>query len=168
MTDFDDILRLKDLDQALINRFWAVFSRFEYALKQGGFAKKQRRAAPDWDEFARKLNAPFDLKKSTVAKAIHYIENDPPKEQIRDANGVLVWEDKKPQDKDGKEKTGLELWLSYVRRVRNNLFHGGKHYPGHIRPERDKELIESCLVILDECLTLSAQHCSEVYLAFKN
>jgi len=39
-------------DKDLVFRFFAVFSRFEYALKRGEFLKKQEQAEVDWDAYA--------------------------------------------------------------------------------------------------------------------
>jgi hypothetical protein len=44
--------------------------------------------------------------------------------------------------------TRIELILLWVRRVRNNLFHGGK-FNGHwFQPERSEQLITASLVVI--------------------
>ena len=59
---------------------------------------------------------------------------------------------------ESKRQTDLEadLILLYVRRVRNNLFHGGKFNEHWFAPERSQKLLESSLIILYHCLDLSA------------
>jgi hypothetical protein len=47
----------------------------------------------------------------------------------------------------------LERLLCYVRRVRNNLFHGGKFWAGY-EWERDQELVDASIRVLHACLSL--------------
>ena len=46
-------------DRDLVFRFFAVFSRFEYALKRSGFLKYQERAEADWDAYANGIRGNF-------------------------------------------------------------------------------------------------------------
>ena len=52
----------------------------------------------------------------------------------------------------------LSTLLIFVRRVRNNLFHGGKH--GNIVVDRNtartERLLKESLIILDACLGLNS------------
>jgi len=50
-----------------------------------------------------------------------------------------------------------DLVLQYVRRVRNNLFHGGKFNGRWFEPERSAELLIHCLTILNACLEVSPE-----------
>ena len=47
--------------------------------------------------------------------------------------------------------TPIEQAIDAIRRVRNNLFHGGKHTP-HSPPGRDARLLRSSLMLLYACL----------------
>ena len=81
--------------------------------------------------------------------AVTYILEHPPKKQMI-ANGLLEWDPAEPD-------TDLcsDLALIYVRRVRNNLFHGGK-FNGHwFAPDRSEALLRHSLTILRACLAAS-------------
>jgi hypothetical protein len=141
-------------DKDLIFRFFAVFSRFEYALKRRGFLKKQEQAEADWDSYANQLRGQFATVKAPVFKtAWGYLTSEPPKKQIVNWNS-LGWKATVRGNSESIESYLLRL----VRTVRNNLFHGGK-YPYPVGPMsdagRDRRLIESALVVLEECLRLS-------------
>jgi hypothetical protein len=45
-----------------------------------------------------------------------------------------------------------ERAIEAAKRVRNNLFHGGKHI--HSKPGRDEKLVRCSLTILQACLNL--------------
>ena len=47
-------------------------------------------------------------------------------------------------------KTDIERALDAIQRVRNNLFHGGKH-TCQSAPERDEGLVRAALVVLHAC-----------------
>jgi hypothetical protein len=42
-------------DRDLVFAFFAIFSRFEYALKRTAFVKQKEKAEPDWDRFTRSI-----------------------------------------------------------------------------------------------------------------
>ena len=72
----------------------------------------------------------------------------PPKRQIVREDGSLTWEDLKREN-----VTAIRWLLKIVRRVRNNLFHGGKYpYTPLPEPARDTQLLESSLIVLEACL----------------
>jgi hypothetical protein len=141
-------------DKDLIFRFFAVFSRFECALKRGGFLKKQERAEADWDSYVNQLRGQFATVKAPVFKtACDYLTSKPPDKQIVSGNS-LGWKATVRGNNESIESYVIRL----VRTVRNNLFHGGK-YPYPVGPlsdaGRDRRLIESALAVLEECLRLS-------------
>ena len=85
-----------------------------------------------------------------MTAAVEYFKSRPPGKQTQQ-EGELGWT---PQSPYHGEKL-LPWLLVAVRRVRNNLFHGGK-FPG-LRisdPSRGRELISNAIVILDACLIL--------------
>jgi len=139
----------------LLFLFFVVFSRFEYSLKKAGFLEKTQEAKPDWNTFAKDLESEFRSKikessnETPLKSSVTYFAENPPKKQIVKVNQderVLAWG---KEDKKDPAIISLEQCLIYIRRVRNNLFHGGK-YP--FLQRRDEELLEHSLCLLEECL----------------
>lgn len=126
-----------NIPKELVCEFFAVFSRFEFALKESGYVKGEGRASPDWKRFAQEstLEVAGD---SPLAISMGYLIAYPP--QIQMPN--LKWKDLALQGKTDRAKA-----LESVQRVRNNLFHGGKH-PPLSAPGRDTELVQASLAIL--------------------
>ncbi|EGW98081.1 hypothetical protein ECSTECEH250_0538 [Escherichia coli STEC_EH250] len=77
--------------------------------------------------------------------AIEYFLNFPPKKQVVN-DGVLAW-DQTPIE----EKIIAKKILILIRRVRNNLFHGGKFNGEWFEPERSEALMRNALIILRAC-----------------
>ena len=135
-----------ELEQFAIQLF-QKFARIEYALKAAGFHNGDGPAMPNWNKFASSVPGVFENDPAIAAAVKYMIEKPPKKQMIRD--DLLEWEDQAPN----ANKTD-EILLC-VRRVRNNLFHGGK-FNGHwFEPERSKELLMYSLSILDACLRAS-------------
>jgi hypothetical protein len=126
-----------NIPKELACEFFAVFSRFEFALKESGYVKGEGRASPDWKRFAQEstLEVAGD---SLPAISMGYLIAYPP--QIQMPN--LKWKDLALQGKTDRAKA-----LESVQRVRNNLFHGGKH-PPLSAPGRDTELVQASLAVL--------------------
>jgi hypothetical protein len=150
---------VKDLvdDQDLVFSFFAVFSRFEYALKRSGFLKRQDgRAEPNWDEFANTLRGKLsEVPDAQFIEARRFLLAEPPKTQVV-AQGHLGWQDTLCGSGESEERYLLRL----VSTVRNNLFHGGKYpYPfaSVDEPSRDTRLLQAAIAILQACLTSSPQ-----------
>lgn len=143
-----DALIPKDL-QPLVFWFLVTFSRFEYAIKRAGYITP--RAEPDWDRFARVHRNDFaDDKTRAVKAACEYFERCPPRKQVRHGT-VLSWSAPSFRGKQAQ----LQWLLLMVRRVRNNLFHGGKYPVAHDPdPERDPALLNHALIILHAALRL--------------
>ncbi|MDA1314463.1 MAG: hypothetical protein O2968_14075 [Acidobacteria bacterium] len=84
-------------------------------------------------------------------KQCEYLQQQPPRKQVL-CRGNLSWSN----DID-ESISDIERVLIYVRRVRNNLFHGGKFpTPDGVvdEPGRDKQLIQECLTVLRAVLKL--------------
>lgn len=133
-----------DFDRELVFKFFVMFSMFEHALKEAGFRQVKRNGdiQPDWDAFARSINDGFDADNPPELKsAVEYFLNHPPKKQ--------VFRDRRLEFGETDRAEGISdiEWLSLlIRRVRNNLFHGGKvNYDRH----RDTLLIQFAIVILE-------------------
>lgn len=136
--------------ERLAVRLFKEFSRFEYALKATTFHSGNGDAKPDWRRFA--LSVEEVLARPTnepLRGAVEYILSHPPKKQVI-RNGFLDWEDSAPSTDSQADRIRL-----YVRRVRNNLFHGGKFNGRWLAPERSEALLRHSLVILKACRAAS-------------
>ena len=146
-------LREWRVDRELLLDFFLSFSRFEFALKLAGFAEgNEKRVRPNWESYAASIKDIFD--KSTdedLLNASDYSLYNPPMKQVLLPNG-LSWSTEVPNG----DLTDIEKLLILVRRVRNNLFHGGKFdMESHEQAERTESLLRSCLIVLGACLDLS-------------
>jgi hypothetical protein len=157
------------IDPTLLLKFFLTFSRFEFALKNSGFYVKRRKtplpyeARPDWDSFAQRLKDVFhtDATPRLRDACDHLLYNPPWREGVVSEN-TLGW-DTTAEDERLSE---IERLLLYVRRVRNNLFHGGKFSPQpELETVRNAALLEDSLVILQECLRLTEEVRREYELA---
>jgi hypothetical protein len=141
-----------NFDPQLACEFLAVFARFEFALKAARLAYgDNKKVAADWDEYARAIDADFrQLQKQNdeLDAAVNYLINHPPKGQVL-LNGKLDWRDAPPD----ANKPCAEQVLLMVRRVRNNLFHGG-NFPPAADANRDRLLVSHSLVVLHACSPL--------------
>lgn len=133
-------------------QFLRTFARAEFAMK--GIARycrgdEGRGASADWDELARQASAALE---AALPSHPHWqtlmLDAPPQKEVVR--GGVAVF-DARPL---GGGTNGEQL-LQAVRRVRNNLFHGGKEqgerYPGH-----DADLVAASLEIIEHAVRADA------------
>ena len=141
----------------LVNEMFYTFARFEYALKATGFIKNTDDAKPDWTKFANSISPLFDNHDDPdVKSAVEFIFADPPNKQVvRD--GRLEW-----RNADSGTVNCCDSLLIFVRRIRNNLFHGGKFTGQHLENgdwsklnERDEELVRHSICILKACLIAS-------------
>jgi hypothetical protein len=136
----------RNLDDLAVELF-QKFARIEYALKAAGFHCGEGAAKPNWDKFASSVNGVL-VNDSAITEAIEYMSKNPPKKQMI-RNQLLVWEAPTPNT-----NRTLEI-IQCVRRVRNNLFHGGKFNDQWFEPERSEELLLHSLSILNACLRAS-------------
>jgi len=142
--------------------FFAMFSRFECALKSGGCYKahdvkylSHPRVEPEWKEYAKVLEGKPDIKKKII-EAAEYLFDQPPKIQIEKdkENKRIDWEKPKKNEDMGE----IDYIFTLIKSVRNNLFHGGKFmgqdplYDLVGEPERNTKLIQTSLKILEICL----------------
>jgi hypothetical protein len=142
-------MSMQGIDETLVLEFLRTFSRFEYALKRSGYCRPNRELAEaDWDTLENDITR---LSASELAAALDsgsYIRVNPPKKQIV-KDGKLAWAFSTPTASD------IKTLVIYVRRVRNNLFHGKKLPQG---PEeevaRNRQLIEGATAVLKALLNL--------------
>jgi hypothetical protein len=106
-------------------------------------------AEPEWDRFSNGIGR-LVMKKPNgeLLDAINYLFDHPPKKQILN-DGVLSW-----QNVNTAERSPQILFF-HIRRVRNNLYHGGKFNGRWFDPDRSVELISKSLLVLQ---TLQAQN----------
>lgn len=137
------------LDRELLLDFFLRFSRFEFALKAAGYAEgNDRYVDPDWQRFAADIAPSFNQHRtSELEEACEFYSVNPPWKQVL-VNNTLGWSADLPA-----HQSQVDLLLGLVRRVRNNLFHGGKYNAElHEEPARNVRLLRGGLHILDECL----------------
>lgn len=143
------------VDRDLVLQFFAVYSRFEYSLKRSGFLKTGEKAEPNWDTYANTLRGRFEgVKDEAFRDAVAFLVKEPPKTQVV-TGGNLDWKATIRGNGECYERFVLRL----ISTVRNNLFHGGK-YPPPLGPmddvARNRRLLEAGIMILMQCLELSA------------
>jgi hypothetical protein len=141
---------MTNADRDLFVQFFFSFAKAEYALKNAGYYQKRSTdAMPDWARFAKDFEGQFDLARVSQAQ---YLLSSPPRKQVIE-NGALDWKDT-PRCNEGD----LNWLLILVRRVRNNLFHGGK-MTSQVPDEehlRRRKLVKASLAVLDDAMRLDA------------
>jgi hypothetical protein len=149
--------------------FFKKFARCEFALKDGGLHRRDKTdAEPDWRSFALSIEdnlSEEELEKpelEKLKKAVEYILEHPPKKQVIE-NDRLKWRDANPST-----NSRADLILILVRRVRNNLFHGGKFNSDWFNPDRSETLIKNSVTILDACFRAAISSVSDRYNAGEN
>ncbi len=133
-------------------QFFKLFAQYEYALKEMGFynTKPKNIVEPDWDAFANQVGKiVFDLQDEPVQLAIEYLMSTPPKRQVI-KEGKLNWD-----EVTNKHRTPQVLFR-HIRRVRNNLYHGGKFSTHWFDPQRSYELINKSFIILNALRNMDA------------
>lgn len=134
------------LDQ-LAEKLFYVFSRTEYSLKAAGYNNGDGAAKANWKNFALAVeNMIATPTTQDLQEAIEFFFSAPPKKQVI-FGGVIQWEVSEPATNSKADKL-----LIYVRRVRNNLFHGGKFNDYWFAPERSEPLLRHSLTILSACV----------------
>lgn len=144
-------------DRTLVYAFFENFARAECAMKFGCYCRNDReRAAPDWSKLRERLGPrPATSKNDDLSSAIEYLVTRPPEVQLYEKGKAEF------RSKPLTGKTRGEKALEAMCRVRNNLFHGGKH-TGHSNPEeRDQQLLQHALTVLLEAVKLDEKLCND-------
>ena len=131
--------------------FFKLFAQYEYALKAMQFARSGsgEQAEADWDRFANEIgHCVLEETNEELLSAINYLFTYPPKKQVLNG-GHLTWKEV-PND-----ERSPQILFSHIRRVRNNLYHGGKFNGRWFDPDRSEELISKSLMVLK---TLRQKH----------
>jgi hypothetical protein len=130
---------------AKADRLFKVMMRLEFALKENGYCRDTNRQAAevDWDGFANACLGATFFELIKAAGNVNILIQTPPKRQSVDRNGHLSWE---PMG----AVSNIQELIGSLRRVRNNLFHGGKS--GDPDRDRNDALVENALSIVDRIL----------------
>ena len=124
--------------------FIGIFLRFEFALKECGYARKtDGDAVVDWGRFAKEQLGPdFYEKVRASSEADTMMKRPPLKQVVRD--GKLHFDPSRAPAKN------VDELLTHVRTVRNNLLHGGKS--GDPDGRRNGKLIAGAKWVVEEVL----------------
>jgi hypothetical protein len=141
-------------DRTLVADFFITFSRFEYALKRSGYLRQDKaNVNPDWDAFGTRdeNKRSFDSDASAdLRQAVEYLLKHPPQKQIRTGKDSFEY-----RTRPLRGQSGLHEAVLAIRRVRNNLFHGGKFHDGHVEDlARNTDLLRHSLMLLEHILKL--------------
>lgn len=133
----------------LIIKFFISFARLEFLLKWKDYIKDDGEVL--WQKFYCNKNIQFENSlrirdDSKLQSAIKYLNQHPPKKLIK-KDGELNW-----REFEDYNNCLLEQLCLYVKRVRNNLFHGNKSIS--LGNSRDEQLLRHSLYLIDELVTL--------------
>lgn len=141
MTNLIDPYATLAVPKDLVADFFGVISRCEFAMKDTHLYERPDggRAAPAWRALANDASAWLPVVPgSDLDQAIEALTVNPPRVQL--LGGAWVAE---PLPGAGRVAQAVNA----ATRVRNNLFHGGKH-TGEAAPGRDEQLVRSALTLL--------------------
>jgi hypothetical protein len=116
---------------------FAVFARFEYAMKKGGY-RRQNSADAAWRAFAADLPPDFFERMKAAPEAAIYFTS-PPDHLVPDTASGVRWSGKPDVPGDA---AGL---FDSIKTARNNLFHGDKSH----NSQRDTDLMAAALFVLN-------------------
>lgn len=106
---------------------------------------------PNWSEMKRYVTGravPISLRDAMI-----YVAASPPQKQINHTTWQPIQGD-----------SDWPFLLDVLKTVRNNLFHGGKHFPGQLlSPVRDSTLLTYCLTIMSELMRIVPQHVQIIF-----
>jgi hypothetical protein len=125
---------------------FAVFSRFEYAMKKGGFCREGCAEAAWWT-FAGAFPASFfpDIKAEKQAEI--YFTCPPSKIELI-SPGIVGW------PTCSEVPTDTSQLFDSIQTARNNLFHGDKSH----NCDRDTKLMRAALFILNKAFIEAEKH----------
>lgn len=127
----------------LVMDFFGCFCRCEYAMKETSYRREEHGgwAAPAWQRLANDAGGWLAVTPgSALEAAIHTLISEPPLLQSFSGGWLAA---------PLRGASPVANAIDAAQRVRNNLFHGGKHTP-EARPGRDEELVRAALTLLRE------------------
>lgn len=135
MDRLEDYFRHKVAPQGF--DLFAVFARFEYAMKNGAF-RRETSADAAWRTFADSLPGDFFTRMQNSPEAEIYFYR-PPDHLVTDEEDGVRWSDNPTQPRDA-----ASLFDS-IKTARNDLFHGDKAHDNRC----NTELMTAALFILN-------------------
>lgn len=125
----------------LARDFSTIFTRFEHALKTSNFGHKMHgRYEVNWRALFKAIDA--TAPEPDVQQAILFLTTNPPGIQ----KSRHRWRDEQLEG-----KSSFSQAIDAARRVRNNLFHGGKHLRNSSL-HRNSMLIDSSTEVICSCI----------------
>ncbi|QDP01814.1 hypothetical protein [Thalassotalea sp. PS06] len=134
---------MNDLDRLALE-FFKLFSSYEAWMKENGYVSEGRwqTIRLDWQRtIDEKLCHIFAIAEAEIGESIAILIHRSPKKQVI-VNRVIKWEEVTYESIDARNL------FDSIRRVRNNLFHGGKYAGEWRRPDRVRELLASSVEVL--------------------
>lgn len=135
-------------DEELVAFFFRAFSRFEYAMKRTSRYRRTKLSEqyaliePNWAQLEKDLDERLNERFGNASGAVRYFQDSPPEVQVLDGLSSVRFEPRPGS------------LLQYVKRVRNNLFHGGKQpWDSH----RDRRLVSASVDVLAASLDLNEE-----------
>lgn len=123
------------------DELFRIYARFEFALKMAGYCFMNGKAVEiNWDAFANNEGIGKAFFEHVQDKCLcSTLMKDPPKpETITDGQWGFATEATPPES--------AQALFGMVRRVRNNLFHGGKYFDDNAK--RNQALVQESITIL--------------------
>ncbi len=125
----------------LANKLFRIFARFEFALKMAGFVEMRgNRVEVCWDRFANSAPIGADFLARVIADGLAPTMLAAPPKADRVENGQYGF------NETASEILSAQDLFGAIRRVRNNLFHGGKYFDDDF--PRNRRLVKEALSIL--------------------
>lgn len=134
-----------ELDQMAFS-FFKLFAHYESELKQQGYFQVNNggKIIVDWDKFVNEqIGKDFLKRLGQDHNAALYILSHPPKKQVVDSHGDIVWAEVP------NNECSVQTLFGHISRIRNNLYHGAKFNGTWFDPERSNQLLKCALVVLE-------------------
>jgi hypothetical protein len=146
----DKLIAQLGITKDLLLDFLVCFARFEYALKASRFLHQPRGVVEaDWHCFMTHVEQLAEDELVAVIAAGATLLQHPPKK--------LVMTDTQPiwREVSRAGRSQIRFLLESVKRVRNNLFHGGKWVAPPEDPSRHQVLVQESVAVLGELLKVA-------------
>ena len=122
-----------DPDTDLLLTFFAIFGKFEQALKKAGYTKPGRNGRPDWERFARQIEKQFDPDSAPELQgAVAYMMGVPAEKKTRRRVAGFL--------------SDILLLSTLIEETGNNLSRS-MNFEHHT--DTDDEIMMACMVILE-------------------
>ena len=166
-----DIYKNINVSKDILLDFFVTFSRFEFSLKAAGYrkktplkefkndAKKSQKIllfdiSADWDTYAQDISHHFNTSRpEKIQKAVEFFTLNPIFTEVMIGDD-LGWSSSSKYYKYYDSEI-IRWIIPMIKRIRNNLFHGGNFNKEFQQTSEMIELfLQHSLIILEYCLTL--------------